>query len=564
MEYTTLYTSHHSHDHNDLDTFLCVTRSTQMSRKSRLGDQTFGEGRTGFKLRAAPHLPCLRRSHNGTIDTYDEHESRPTYSRHKDRIPPGYQRFDYALLRSPADQSQALMIPFLARTTIQINAIAASQMAEVALNVLGIIHLLLHVFLRANAELTAIQKMEATWTKRQRLRLFGSSDLEMTMHITSPMLLEKGEARRFDDDNYKLTQDLRRFSRIPQSSSPPTIPVDGRITYQVDYTSDAKFDHPEPAPSPPQVYLSPCTSRKASNYSIFPTFRSAMLRNSTSTTFSQGSDDALEPLKPILPVCHKREFSEQTSATVHIGCRLSNLNDAHHSSHSSSSTHNSFPLPLYGTDRAGIESSLIGPMSSRPKAPSGLSQDIVFLPIQNYRISQEKAVRSSRPEYLVRTWFTPRKSRSRSEYGRMTMKALPPDPPVENKPVQDPRAISPDNKRLCYQKFTLPTLAIIIQRRSPFKWRSRLQNAPVAPTAQPCGTVPPSLQTRETSPKIHRGVKRGEETGAERGETIETAAPGATSRGDRQGRTQETGYQTGTERGGENAADQGIRVRAIM
>lgn len=336
-----------------------------------------------------------------------------------------------ALLRSAADQSQGLMIPFLARTTIQINAIVASQVAEVALNVLGIIHLLLHVFLRANVDLTAIQKVEATWTKRQRLRLFGPSDLEMTMHITSPVLLEKGEARRFDDDNYKLTKDFRRFSRIPQSSSPPTIPADGRITYPMDYTSDAKVDHPEPAPSPPQVYLSPCTPRKASNYSIFPTFRSAMLRNSTSTTFSQGSDDALEPLKPILPVGHKREFSEQTSATVHIGCRLSNLNDAHHLLHSSS-THNSFPLPLYGTDRAGIESSPISPMSSRPKAPSGLSQDIVFLPIQNYRISQEKAVRSSHPEYLVRTWFTRRKSRSRSEYGRMTMKALPPDPPVEN------------------------------------------------------------------------------------------------------------------------------------
>ncbi|KAI4137377.1 MAG: hypothetical protein LQ341_005171 [Variospora aurantia] len=336
-----------------------------------------------------------------------------------------------ALLRSPADQSQGLMIPFLARTTIQINAIAASQVAEVALNVLGIIHLLLHVFLRANAELTAIQKVEATWTKRQRLRLFGPSDLEMTMHITSPVLLEKGEARRFDDDNYKLTKDFRRFSRIPQSSSPPTIPADAQITCPMDYTSDAKVDHPEPAPLPPQVYLSPCTPRKASNYSMFPTFRSAMLRNSTSTTFSQGSDDALEPLKPILPVGHKREFSEQTSATVHIGCRLSNLSDAHHSSHSSS-THNSFPLPLYGTDRAGIESSPIGPTSSRPKAPSELSQDIVFLPIQNYRISQEKAVRSSRPEYLVRTWFTRRKSRSRSEYGRMTMKALPPDPPVEN------------------------------------------------------------------------------------------------------------------------------------
>lgn len=310
---------------------------------------------------------------------------------------------------------------------MQIQAIATSHVAEVALNVLGIVHLALHFFLRSNADLTAIRRMETIWTRNQRLRLFGPSDLEMTMHITSPVLLDKGDARRFDDDNYKLRKDFQRPSRMTKCSSQPIVPEGSEITHLMDFTVETKADLFKPVQSLPQVFLSPCTLRKAYNYSIFPTFGSAMLRNSMSTTFSQGSEEALEPPKPILPVSHKREFSEQSSATLHIGCRLSNLDDVQHRSQSPSS----FQLPLYGVHRSGYDSPLVSPLSSGPKIPGRLPQDTVLLPNQNKRGSQGKAARHSRSENRVPDWHDRRRSRSRSEYRRMTMKALPPDPPVE-------------------------------------------------------------------------------------------------------------------------------------
>ncbi|KAL8957839.1 MAG: hypothetical protein Q9193_004988 [Seirophora villosa] len=331
-----------------------------------------------------------------------------------------------------------LIIPFFARTTMRIQAIATSHVAEVALNVLGIVHLALHFFLRSNADSTAIRRMETIWTRNQRLRLFGPSDLEMTMHITSPVLLDKGDARRFDDDNYKLRKDFHRPSRMQKCSSQPVVPESAEITHLKDFTVETKAEFLTPVQSPPQVFLSPCTPRKAYNYSIFPTFGSAMLRNSMSTTFSQGSEEALEPPKPILPVSHKREFSEQSSATLHIGCRLSNLDDVQRQSQSPSS----FRLPLYGAHRSGYDSPLVSPLSSGPKIPGRLPQDTVLLPNQNKRNSQEKAARHSRSENRVPDWHGRRRSRSRSEYRRMTMKALPPDPPVGKNP-QPPAYDSP-------------------------------------------------------------------------------------------------------------------------
>lgn len=443
MEYTCLHTGHPSHGPNYLDTILRVTYSRQLSRKSRLVDKRFCESRTGHQLRATVHLPCLRGSDSGTVDSYNQSVSRAANRRHKDRVLSDHERLDYGehiatLLWSPIDQSQVLIIPFFARTTMRIQAMATSHVAEVALNVLGIVHLALHFFLRSNADLTAIRRMETIWTRNQGLRLFGPSDLEMTMHITSPVLLDKGDARRFDDDNYKLRKDFHRPSRMPRSSSQPVVPEGSEITHLMDFTVETKADLFKPVQSPPQVFLSPCTPRKAYNYSIFPTFGSAMLRNSMSTTFSQGSEEALEPPKPILPVSHKREFSEQTSATLHIGCRLSNLDDEQHLSQSPSS----FRLPLYGVDRSGYDSPLVSPLSSGAKIPGRLPQDTVLLPNQNKRGSQGKAARHSRSENGVPDWHGRRRSRSRSEYRRMTMKALPPDPPVE-KNAQPPAYDSP-------------------------------------------------------------------------------------------------------------------------
>lgn len=334
----------------------------------------------------------------------------------------------------------ALTIPFFAQQTTRVDAIVTSQIAEVALNVLGVIHLVLHVFLRANADRTAIRPMESTWTQKGGLRLFRPSDLEMTMHITSPVLLEKDDGGRFDDDNHKLMHDLRRFSRAARYVSSPKVEPDTSFSQFMAQKKAETLQYVESTTLPAQVLLSPLTPRKGSNYSIFPTFSSAMLRNSMSTTFSQDSEEVLQPPQTKLPWSRGGEFSEQSSATVRIGCRLSNLHGSHHYGQSSP-TASSFRLPLYGTDKKIDESPPISPLGGRRNASSGASPDMMVLPLQTNRTQYGEPLRKSRTVLSTNMRHSRCQSRSRSQhehYRRLAMKALPPIPPMYDGPKVPP------------------------------------------------------------------------------------------------------------------------------
>lgn len=318
---------------------------------------------------------------------------------------------------------------------MQVDAIGSSEVAEVALNVPGIIHLIFHVFLRSNADILAIRPVKSVRTKKQRFRLFGPSDLEMAPHITSPVLLEKEEGKRLDDDNHKLMNDIRRSSHGGTYHSPPPAAADITIPQNTKYRTNVRAETTRSMRSPPQVLLSPCTPRKPSKYSIFPTFGSAMLRISSSTTFSQDNEEVLLPPEPVLPFSHKRDLSEQSSGTVQIGCRLSNLNDTRYHPYMSP-TATSFRLQLYGTDRSRFESPPISPLSTRPLEADRTSSDIVVLPIQTSQGNREMSPRHSRSGYFVSVWPARRQISSRSQHERwqrMTMKSLPPDPPIEDR-----------------------------------------------------------------------------------------------------------------------------------
>lgn len=291
-------------------------------------------------------------------------------------------------------------------------AIETSQIAEIALNVLGIMHLILHVFLRFNGNVTAIRPGPGACTNKQGLRAFGRSDPDMIMHITSPALLGKADDNPFDNDNHKLMKDLRRFSHAAKYRSPTLATVTRTSPPRVPKTP-AKPDSCRLVQSAPNLILSPCTPRKSSNYSIFPTFRSAMLRNSTSTTFSEDNEEVPPLPKPPLPFNHKREFSEQSSATVRFMYRLS---DTHGMPPPPiSPTDSSFRLPVYGTDGTGLVSPPISPMSA-PNVMSGDSQDIVVLPAQTVLDQDGNRWRLSKSDYLSPGWLGRRKAgRGRSK-----------------------------------------------------------------------------------------------------------------------------------------------------
>ncbi len=351
-------------------------------------------------------------------------------------------RMPEACPKIPLIGSQALVIPFFARIALRMPAIETSQIAEIALNVLGILHLLLHVSLRSNTEITAIQPIR---TRKQGFRPFGQSEMITTNHITSPLILEKGEKGQFGDDNQKLMSDLRRISLAAKYHSPTILTAKSQTTPTAVPKTPTNPCYCPSIPSPPQALLSPRAPRKPSHYSLFPTFRSAMLRNSTSTTFSQDDDDeGIPPLpsKPLLPFNHKREFSEQSSATVHFMYRLSAAHDdTPPYPQPLSPASGSFHMPLYDhTNKPGVvESPPISPMSIRPCLRSGASSDVLVLPTSRTEPDNDGGnhTRRSRSGYLSPNWLARKKSLSRSQqerYRRMTMKSLPPDPPAENTP----------------------------------------------------------------------------------------------------------------------------------
>lgn len=327
--------------------------------------------------------------------------------------------------------AQVFVIPFFAQRARHMDALRTAWVAEVALNLYGIICLALHIFLRSNVDRAVIHSVQGIGHDKKRLRLFGSSDLEMTMHITSPVLLDKHEGRY--DDNYKLPAGKRTSSHKVTGCRPSVAVAETNDTRHADF--EEKVEHSRSVKSPPRVYLAPCTPRKGSNYSIFPTFRSAMLRNSMSTTFSQEEDTkSLRLPRPLPPFSHKREFSEQTSATVQIGFRLSNMSDTQRPT-ALSPTASSCCLPLEGTSSLLIESPPISPLSARPSMARMNSPVTVTPPMLPHPDCADTQLREPRLEFLAPDWDghaglrTPRR-RERP----MTMKALPPTPPTDHSP----------------------------------------------------------------------------------------------------------------------------------
>ncbi|KAI4267484.1 MAG: hypothetical protein L6R38_008239 [Xanthoria sp. 2 TBL-2021] len=253
----------------------------------------------------------------------------------------------------------------------------------------------------------AIQPLEGTRQDKKRLRLFGPGDLEMTMHNTSPVLLKKEEGQ-YTDNNYRLITG-------PRTDSPPAVSeMERNDTPNVDFMNEIVAEYSRPVRSPSQVLLSPCTPLKGSNYSIFPTFRSAMLRNSMSTTFSHDEDTK----------------SQQTSATVQIGFRFSNMSDTQRAT-PLSPTASSCCLPLHGAPGSFIESPPVSPLSSRPGTARTASQDTLILPLQPH---PDTPGDDSRLQPQVLDWRGPRQSFVETTPMRdrpLTMKALPHIPSID-------------------------------------------------------------------------------------------------------------------------------------
>ncbi|CAO1604230.1 hypothetical protein XANCAGTX0491_007794 [Xanthoria calcicola] len=316
-----------------------------------------------------------------------------------------------------------LTIPFFAQRTL-VNALRTAWVVEVSLNLFGLLSFVLHMSLRSNADRMAIQPLEGTRQDKKRLRLFGPSDLEMTMHITSPALLKQPEGR-YTDDNCRLMTGT-------QTECPPAVSeMERNNSPNADFMNEIVAEYSRPVRSPSHVHLSPCASRIGSNYSMFPTFRSAMLRASMSTAFSEDEDaNSLLLPQPLAPSHHKREISEQTSATVPIGFRLSSISDGQRST-PLSPTASSCCLPLQGGPDRFIESPPVSPLSSCPGSARIASQHMEILPLQPYPDSpgDDSRLQSHVPDRNGPRWSLSKKVEKGDR--PLTMKALPPIPSID-------------------------------------------------------------------------------------------------------------------------------------
>lgn len=201
----------------------------------------------------------------------------------------------------------------------------AAQMAEIALNLSGMLNFTMHIFLRSNADRLAIRGAETPWSGKRTMRVFGPSDLNIEEHISCRLLWQSKDHYRNSFIAEKLEKSLTESTMNSDYNN---------------YSSHSPLQHAVfPSPTEKRPLTSPANfsfgrQRNNSSYSIFPTTASAQqLHMSTSTTFSNTEEACEMPLPPppLFAPKHGRNDSgqsRQSSATVQIGLRLSSINNA--------------------------------------------------------------------------------------------------------------------------------------------------------------------------------------------------------------------------------------------
>lgn len=240
---------------------------------------------------------------------------------------------------------------------------ATSRIAEVALFASGILIAFIHLFLRVNATRLVIQPSSEintqTKPKRPKLRLWGASDLEMS--ISGPLALQGGRRPDSRQGLIDVGPEKNRFDFEPgyfERSQRPLTPASIRSNGPIDPT---KWPLP-PDPVQTGFFAEPKDGttglhrRNKSNYSLFPTraeevprlpptvysppksaggdgkfSKLALRRQSRQNSFADTKSvtDVSEAfsflVKPpsLFPSRHYRNQSTDSSATVQIGLRFS-------------------------------------------------------------------------------------------------------------------------------------------------------------------------------------------------------------------------------------------------
>ena len=337
------------------------------------------------------------------------------------------------------------------------SALRTSQVAEVALNITGIVNLVLHLFLRSNADRLAIRAIETPWSDKGTIRVFGPSDLNVREHISYPVLWQEGDY----DHNTLVARSEKASQRSPTDSEYDAYSASGPFQHVVFPSPTAKASRLTP---PLRVGPVRQVTQNNSSYALFPTSTSTAAHVSSSTTFEIVNDDSELPLPPapLFAREHDRSTSSQSSATVQIGLRLSYMNHALDPIEASPPSIIGLPAPFQAAGLPDHDDSS-RPALMRASASSESITDFGFLPTQTY-----KAGATTPHEIFVEP------------------KAIMPDPAEHV-----PRPIVPRRREIRAEPLILPQQAFDGSRQAPVP---RPVPEPALAVIHPSSPVPAPLQ----------------------------------------------------------------------
>ena len=300
-------------------------------------------------------------------------------------------------------------------------AIHASKVAEVALNIGGIISGLIRIILGTDADWTLIPCVKKCWFQKRPKTILASSDLGIYDHITSPISPQ-------DETYHTVSKDLEKSEVVLSKGRTSHLKSPNR--HEIGAGAPNISETVVVAP-PPRIMLTPVASPKRPNYKIFPTYNSPLTRESGSTTFSMGYED-VEPPSPLFTYKNKRILSNQTSATVEIGYRLSHMSPAYHPDELSP-TSTTVPFSLQATPSSAYHWDYLG--NEGATSPEGyrdsVGGDIAILPTQPNEPRSPSQISGPMSDLLSPSWFyrngTPLGSKFKGR-DRNMMKSLPPIP----------------------------------------------------------------------------------------------------------------------------------------
>ena len=264
-----------------------------------------------------------------------------------------------------------------------VTALRTAQIAEVALSSTGIINLIMHIFLRSNADRLAIRAVKTPWSDKRTIRVFGPSDLNIREHISYPVLWQEVDY----DHNSFVVKSEKGSQRSLTDSDFDAWSASGPLQHVV-FPSPKNMSKPNRPLTPPLI-MEPVRrpALHKSSYTLFPTVPSAASQESFDTAYSDTSHNLDLPLPPVPLFArkHDRSTSAESSATVQIGLRLSYMNHALDPIEASPPSNISLPMVLGDADRSDDDNDWSKLGLTRASASSETLRGFEFLRPQAYK-----------------------------------------------------------------------------------------------------------------------------------------------------------------------------------